>query len=340
MGAQKTVTINGRLYDAATGLPVKDTAAASRATPAKKTESSVEAKKPKTKAAASRSRSQQASSSVHGNVQKSKTLVRRATKKPVAPQKVVRRPKPGRHMDIARNTNVAKFAPHPVVKQTAAAPKTAKPLVPDAPARVHPAAERALAKAEAKKQAKAAATKPPTAKEIKEAAISKAMAAPKVKAPKEPKRTWVKRLIIAGSIVLVIALALFAVYKFIPSVSVGIAAAQANVAAKYPEYTPDGYSLNQPVTYTDGEVTLQFNSNSNDTNYTITQQRSTWDSSAVLDNIVIPIVNENYTTTRERGLTVYTYESGAAWVNGGVLYTINGTAALSGDQVRRIATSL
>jgi hypothetical protein len=356
MAAQKTITINGRLYDAVTGLPVtgKPTPAPATPSPAKVASASkvdpVVAPKPALKPAAKRpsaSRTQAASSNVHSNVQKSQTLMRRVTKKPAAPHKVVRRSQPGRHMDIARNTNVAKFAPHPVVKpevkaapvaRSVARPTAATPA--DRPAQVHPAAHRALAKAQAKKQPAVKAAAPATAKTVKDAAISKALATPQPKAPKKEQNKWVRRLIIVGSIVLVILLALFLIYKFIPGVSVGIAAAQAGIQASYPDYTPDGYALSQPVTYSDGEVNLEFHSNSNETTYAINQKRSSWDSSAVLDNVVKSAVGENYTTTKERGLTIYTYEKGAAWVNGGILFTISGDAPLSGDQVRRLATSL
>ena len=85
------------------------------------------------------------------------------------------------------------------------------------------------------------------------------------------------------------------------------ASAQAGISASYPEFTPDGFSLHQPVTYSDGKVDLKFKSNSNDDYYTIAQTRSSWDSSAVLDNVVEPAAGANYITTKERGLTIYTY---------------------------------
>ena len=119
-----------------------------------------------------------------------------------------------------------------------------------------------------------------------------------------------------------------------------IAAAQAGIEASYPEYTPDGFSLSQPVTYSEGEVDLKFTSNSNDHYYTVSQARSSWDSSAVLDKVITPAAGANYVTTKERGLTIYTYDMSAAWVNGGILYQIDSNAPLSGDQIRRIATSL
>ncbi len=187
------------------------------------------------------------------------------------------------------------------------------------------------------------AAKPATSKEVKDAAIAIAMAAPKQKASKANKKKskWPRRFIIIGGIIVALGLAFYAVYHFIPSVSVGIASAQAGVNASYPEYVPDGYSLSHPVTYSDGEVTLKFKSNSNNNSYTITQTRSSWDSSAVLDNVVRAAAGDNYITTKERGLTIYSYNNDAAWVNGGILYVIaSDNAPLSGEQIRHIATSL
>ena len=367
MATQKTITINGRAYDAVTGLPVESSKAAAQAKPSvpKRAPQVSVAARPVVKPAAkpvapaasvkkapaatvakttTPSRGKAVSETVHSSVQKSKTLMRRSAKKPATPQKITRRSQPGKHMDFARNTNVSKFAPHPVVKEvkTASASPVKAPLITsiDKPAQPHPTAARALAKAHAKKQATVKAAQPKSSKEVKDAAIAKALATPKAKVKKAPKNKWVKRGIIIGAALLLLVVTLFAIYKFIPSVSVSIAAAQAGIEARYPDYTPDGFALKQPVTYADGEVNLTFKSNSNDSNYSINQKRSSWDSSATLDNVVIPAVGQNYATTKERGLTIYTYDKGAAWVNGGILYTISGDAQLSGDQIRRIATSL
>lgn len=333
MASPKTIMINGRAYDSVTGLPVETPKTTSKAAPAPKQAAKAAPAK------ASSAASSAAATSVHSTVQRATTLARRVAKKPATPQRIARRPQAGRHMDIAQSPNVKKFAPHPVVKE--ATPKKAD-VKPDAPAQVHPAAARALAKAERKKQAQQKAVQPQTAKQAKDLAIAKALDTPKQKEKKdkkEPKSKWTKRLIIIGIILVVILGALYAVYRFIPAVSVGIAANQAGIDAKYPNYVPDGFSLRQPVTYTDGEVNLKFASNSNSSSYTISQKRSSWDSSAVLDNVVQPLVSDNYTTTQERGLTIYTYDKGAAWVNGNILYVISGDASLSNDQVRHIATS-
>lgn len=339
MAPKKTITINGRMYDAATGLPVKNAPQPQSTPSASKAEPKPAARPVKAPAA---TRSQTAAGAVHSSVQRSQTLHRRAAKKPQAPHKpIVNRPAAGRHMDIAKSSHVAKFAPHPVTKPAAT---KVKPTV-DRPAQVHPTARRALERSAAKKAAVSAPVRatPATPKEVKEAAIEKALATPKPaskKTTKAKKSPWVRRTIIAGAGLLVIAAALFAVYKFVPSISVSFASAQAGISASYPEFTPDGFSLHQPVTYSDGKVDLKFKSNSNDDYYTIAQTRSSWDSSAVLDNVVEPAAGANYITTKERGLTIYTYNKSAAWVNGGILYEIVSNAPLSGDQIRRIATSL
>ena len=129
-------------------------------------------------------------------------------------------------------------------------------------------------------------------------------------------------------------------YINMPSLSVRVAAAQAGIDASYPEYRPDGYSLRGTVAYKEGEVSMQFGANAGPQEFTVTQAKSSYDSVAVLDNHVKPASGEQYTTYNERGLTIYTYDSNAAWVNGGILYTITGDAPLSGEQIRRIATSL
>lgn len=213
----------------------------------------------------------------------------------------------------------------------------------DKPHQPHPIAKRALAKAEAKRVAQKPA-QTLVAKEIKDSEIIKALAkeSPSNEPVKDSKNfaKWRRRALIFSILAVILAGGAYATYNLVPGVSVGIASAQAGIDASFPEYIPDGFSLKQPVTYSDGEVDLVFKSNSNDSYYQVKQARSSWDSSAVLDNVVKPAAGDNYATVKEKGLTIYTYEQQAAWVNGGILHTITGDAALSNDQVRRIATSL
>lgn len=124
-----------------------------------------------------------------------------------------------------------------------------------------------------------------------------------------------------------------------PNLSMRVAAANAGVDASFPDYRPDGYRFDGPIAYNNGEVSLKFASNTNTSGYTINQKNSSWDSQAVLDNYVSKKAKD-YLTYSEQGLTIYTFDGEAAWVNGGVFYTIEGDAPLSSDQVLRIAGSM
>lgn len=320
MQANKTVEINGRLYDAVTGLPV-DKSTKSK----EKIVSPATVKKRATEVAAQ---------SIHTQTQRSQTLHRRAARK-VMPA-VVKRPKAGQHMDITRSSKIAKFAPHPAA---ALAVATKKPIATaDIAPKAHPLALRAHARMT--KPVVAASTQK-TSKQIKDDAIAKAIITPTAK-PEKKKRglRWSKRFTIVTAIFAVLIIGAYLTYVNIPSISVGFAASQAGIDATYPQYKPDGYHLSQPVTYSTGTVTLKFKSNSDDSQYSIIQTRSSWDSSAVLTNIVKKAAGDNYITTQESGLTIYSYNNNATWVNGGILYTIESNAPLSGEQVRHIATSL
>ena len=85
---------------------------------------------------------------------------------------------------------------------------------------------------------------------------------------------------------------------------------------------------------------MKFAMNGGNQDFTLTQVKSGWDSAAVQNNYVIPAAGDDYNVTQANGLTIYTYGNNAAWVNGNILYTIKGDAALTTDQVQRIATSL
>lgn len=322
MEAKKTVTINGRAYDEVTGLPVDRPAKTAPRPAALKRASTA-------RPASTTSSGNSAAGPVHGSPQRSTTLHRRATKKPGLPK----RPQPGRHMDIARNGSVKRFAAQPA----GATPVAKKAASADIQPKTHPLAH----KATSKMVKRPVQTLSP--KQTKDAAIAHQLAKPsevKRTQKKRPLTQKTRRTIMSFGVVALILGAGALAYFQLPGISVAIASQQAGVSAAYPGYVPTGYSLAQPVTYSDGEVSLRFTANSGTGEYTVTQARSNWDSAAVLDNVVRPASGDNYIITQERGLTMYAFDGNAAWVNGGVLYTIESDAALSGDQIRRIATSL
>jgi len=312
MDKNEIVTINGQRYNAITGMPL-DTAKTS----------TVSAVKPPS------------ASGIHSAPQKSQTLVRRATKKP--PVSIASRlaRQPGRSMDIARSSKIARFAPHPVKPPVKVTP------TPDVAATTHPVVKKVHQQLHNAKQAVTTAQVPKSSKDIKHEAIVAALAKPTVKTPKKSFFRRHSRFINIFSIgAIIIIIGVYFTYLNMPNLSVQVAAQQAGINATYPDYRPDGYRLDGPVTYNDGQVTINFTANTGSSTFTLKQAKSSWDSSAVLDNIVRKKVGEKYITNQERGLTIYTYDGNAAWVNAGILYTINGNAPLSSEQIRHIATSL
>ena len=153
-------------------------------------------------------------------------------------------------------------------------------------------------------------------------------------------RPWGRRLSIAGAMVALLAFGGYLTYHNMPAIATRMAAAQAGINASFPSYQPSGYSLAGGISQQQGSVLMKFAANAGPGTFTLTQSRSDWDSSAVLANYVLPSFGRNFATTTSRGLTIYSTHNAAAWVNGGILYTIKGNAPLSSEQVARIAASM
>ena len=324
MDRRKTVNINGRQYDMLTGLPLDEMpdqtqaqAAPAKATPA--IPRSIHA------------------GNIHSVTQKSQTLRRSALQRPAATQAVqpaapshivqLRKKAAAMHQQpIIKSPQINRFAPRAISSQH---------RVMDIGPAPHPIAVKAQAAVNAKKMP--AETKP--VQTIKEAIMQEAIANT-TKQTKQHKRSFRPRIasIVTASFALFI-LGGYLTYLNMPSLSVRVAAAAAGIDASYPNYRPDGYQLSGPVVYDKGQVRLDFAANAGPQNFTIKQTKSDWDSAAVLDKYVDPKAGSDYATYSERGLTIYTFDGGVAWVNGGILYTIEGNAPLSNEQVRRLATS-
>lgn len=151
---------------------------------------------------------------------------------------------------------------------------------------------------------------------------------------------WRRLVSIGSTAMAVLLLGAYFTYINMPALSTRIAASQAGINASYPNYQPSGYSLNGPVAYQQGSVIMKFAANGSNENFTLAQTRSEWDSSAVLENYIKPKSHDKYTTTAANGLTIYSYGTHAAWVNAGILYTVDGNAELAPEQIQKIAASL
>lgn len=138
-----------------------------------------------------------------------------------------------------------------------------------------------------------------------------------------------------------VAAIIYVVGSNIPDISVRVAAMQTGIQASYPSYIPRDYSLGDIVSE-NGKITLKFDG-PDGASFTLVEEKSSWDSAALLRNYVEPTWDDNYTTTHEQGITIYISDanSNAAWVNGGVLYKItSNSSVLTKKQVRSIVTSL
>lgn len=136
-------------------------------------------------------------------------------------------------------------------------------------------------------------------------------------------------------------LAGYVAYLNIPSISMRVAAHRAGFAASMPAYKPSGYSLHGPIAYSPGQVTINFASNTDERAFSLTQKPTTWDSTALFENLVTR-ESKDYITYQDRGLTIYLFSEGkAAWVNSGKLYEIESRdAELNTQQILSIATSV
>lgn len=318
--SETTITINGRIYDAHTGLPIEDiTPKPVRVDPLKSPVHKIETRTPISHSA-----------NIHTTPQKSHTLNRKIVKNP---SHHVQKPI---HTPIKRSPAITKFAPH---QQAVRRPATQS--TPDIAPRPHHLVQKAI---QAKKPAHGRTSHTP-AHILKNESIAQAMAkAPSKKqlAKTQPRvRSKFARFTSTASVAFgLLLLAGYFTYLNMPNLSTRIAAAQAGIDASYPEYKPDGYSLSGPVAYGQGQVSMKFGATAGSQSYKVEQAKSGWDSTAVLDNYVKKKAGEHYITYNERGLTIYTFDGNAAWVNKGILYTISGDAPLSSDQIRRIATSM
>lgn len=317
--SQKTITINGRMYDAHTGLPL-DEVAVEELSDSEKT---------------SPKRSPLHHTNIHSTPQKSQTLNRHVVKKTAESSSAAPSVVSSTKTSTIKSPAITKFAPHPAGVK----PRVMNDIGPTD----HPHVTKAHQKIQAQKQAAAPAV-PKSSHVIKEEALKQAIekAPSKTDKPAKTERTrkFPRFASIASVSFALLLLGAYFTYLNMPNLSVRVAAAQAGIDASYPEYRPDGYSLRGPVGYNQGQVTMKFAANAGPQNYTIEQTKSSWDSSAVLENYVQDKAGDNYITYNERGLTIYTFDGNAAWVNGGILYTISGDAPLSSDQIRRIAVSM
>ncbi len=336
MGRAKTVEINGRKYDAATGKLVNKPSPTnsssrggsidgfSKAKPAQRLHSRATKSKTLDRKAVSKSRSQVVAKPAAPTPPKA---VHRHNQSQ-SPAHVVNPHRQKRASSVSKSSLISKFghsqsrtevkAKPAIAAQhnTAPMPAQAQPI----PAGAYSGSSYSANDSTKDKQ------------KVKKKKSPRSFSVRKLSAPKA-------RSVFAGAALFVL-VAGYVTYLNIPNLSLRIAASRAGIDATLPAYRPSGFAMSGPINYSQGLVTINFSSNSDDRSFSIAERASSWDSESLLANYV---ENEtpNYVTFQDKGLTVYVYEgSNATWVDGGIWYTIEGESQLNSDQLLRIASSM
>ena len=200
-------------------------------------------------------------------------------------------------------------------------------------------------KKQAKQAAKAAKKQAQQAKQAKQIKQAKQPAAEEsvlAKSFKHKKRRIgaAKFLLAFATSAACVAVLGYFVHLNMPDISVRVAAMQTGIEATYPSYIPRDYQLNSVATDQDNRVIMEFAGPEN-AKFKLTEEKSSWDSNALLNNFVKASWGTNYTVVREQGITIYiSNEADAAWVNGGLLYSLDSDGQLTKKQIKNIVTSL
>lgn len=316
---KSTILVNGTLYDAVTGEPIK--------------------KVPDSRASmAPEKRQAKLSHQVHRRTAQAQT----AQRKPVIEPLIQKRSDKKRAVapPSTRSHAVTKFAPRPAAVASQKPARIVSDIRPPVPHAIAKKAEERMMNHTHVAKPQSAAHKPSSV--IKNEAINEALSKASSHHPAKHRKSKKKGITLLRFAPVALSMMLlmgYMTYINLPNLSVRVAANQAGIDAKFPGYRPNGYRL-AGVNYDKGSVSLKFAANAGPHNFVITQQQTNWDSTAVKENYVKQRWGDDVVPYSERGLTIYAHEGSAAWVNGGILYTITGDAPLSTTQVRSIATSL
>lgn len=281
----------------------------------------------------------------HRKVQASTTLNRKYVKRPAGANDVA--------VSVKRAPMISHFN-HPAVQTNATTTQNKKSTAQVEQPVPHPLQTSANAKMRARNNASANTVTAAqlSAKELKDRAIRRALAAAET-SDLQQKSTYAKNKGVGklhfgvGRVMLALACAAAAVVAIVyfvnlnmPDISLRVAAMQTGIDASYPGYVPRGYSISSIVSE-EGKIVLNFANGETGGAFTLIEEKSSWDSSALLSNYVQPEWKDSYTIVREQGITIYISGDNVAWVNGGVVFKINVTSGtLTNKQIRSIAVSL
>lgn len=189
--------------------------------------------------------------------------------------------------------------------------------------------------------------KPPTKSDF-EKAMHRASAHHEPYKNKPGKRERVaKRINVSTRIINITAVSLSVLLLFsiiawqnVPSLSMKLASAKAGVKASLPEYAPAGFSLEGPIIYQQGQITLNYTSNSDNRSYQIIQVSSEMDDEKLRNNYLSKL-NYGYTALEAEDRTIYLYDDyKATWLSDGVWYRLGGDFPFSNEQIENLVDNM
>lgn len=355
-----TIEINGKLYDARSGQPikkptvqspVKSTTGGKYVDGVRKPAARTAASKPTSKKAAETAKPKSTRQTTRAAAPKAATKPRRSS---TLHRRSVKRPK----LEVAIQKHVGELAEEVPDTRAGIIPKTDKTRVKraqkiprstvigrfypnaattkEAEASQHPLTQHV--KKTHTKNVQPKQQRPTTKQPTKNHTHAAAERIVKAHTKTHAKRRRLSGYVTTAAVVLL--LGGYVAYLNIPDISMRVAANRAGFAASMP-HTPSGYRLSGPIAYSPGQVVVNFNSNTDDRRFSVKQQPTSWDSLALLENYVAQ-QSDTHATYQDRGLTIYVYDGGnAAWVSDGKMYTVEGkNAQLAINQILDIAASM
>lgn len=148
-----------------------------------------------------------------------------------------------------------------------------------------------------------------------------------------------RSLNIGAGIMAAVLIGSFFLYQNIPNLSIRLAAARAGFHASLPSYQPSGFAIKGPIEYATGELTVNFQSNSDSRNFQVKQQVSNWNSETLLQAYVSK-QKQPYQTYEEDGRVVYIDNTSANLVTGNKWVQVKSDGSLSTEQLLNIVKSI
>ncbi len=347
---QTTIVINGRVYDAISGLPLKTAVNNSTIVPQAPKTTPIQVhttphSPPKHKPAERQIHHKAAkATSIHVRTKSAQTLMRTGVKKPhsqhikatssiaytipvhnkprahsVAPDKLARA------QAVSKSAVISKFGTHglaKVIKKQGSISVKSAPVVPQS---TH--------QTQAAQHTPKASTNHAATERILHNALVNASTHQAPKLSLKPKRSVNALAIVA----IVVILSGFIGVQNSAKISYAMAAKQAGVAMQLPGTAPAGFSLSNAIDYSHGLVSFRYLSHNDDRWIQVDQQLSAYKNSSELEATLSQNTND-YQRIEKGGITIFVAgNKSASWIKDGNLFTLTGNTDLSTDQITRLA---